>query len=171
MSNRLIVARERSNTRQHACDPSHARHSINNSIIVLDWITFWAEKIKKRGRKGGRGRQSMTLGAKRSERLSLRAMAHAFIKLFRFCIDLSIGRKKFIDDEISDLHDASVIRSLYCRPSKPLNHSTKRSHCWMWMIRSTGELGGKFYTIVINEIRSPVNFCIVEIPLLFIYSR
>lgn len=62
----------------------------------------------------------MTPGAKRSERLSLRAMAHAFIKLFRFCIDLSIGgggrgegeEKKFIDDEIPDLHDASVIRSL-----------------------------------------------------------
>lgn len=55
----------------------------------------------------------MTPGAKRSERLSLRAMARAFIKLFRFCIDLSIGgEKKFIDDEIPDLHDASVIRSL-----------------------------------------------------------
>lgn len=123
MSNRLIVARERSDTRQHACDPSHARHSINNSIIVLDWITFWAEKIKKkekgrgdggRKREGGGDRQSVTPGAKRSERLSLRAMAHAFIKLFRFCIDLSIGKgkKKFIDDEIPDLHDASVIRSL-----------------------------------------------------------
>lgn len=52
MSNRLIVARERSTARQHACDPSHARHSINNSIIVLDWITFWAKKNKKTSRGG-----------------------------------------------------------------------------------------------------------------------
>lgn len=77
-------------------------------------------KNKKKRKEAGSGdRQSVTPGAKRSERLSLRAMAHAFIKLFRFCIDLSIGRreggggeKKFIDDEIPDLHDASVIRSL-----------------------------------------------------------
>lgn len=55
MSNRLIVARERPNTRQHAYDPSHARHSINNSIIVLDWITFWAKKIKKKSGEGVEG--------------------------------------------------------------------------------------------------------------------
>lgn len=70
----------------------------------------------------------MTPGAKCSERLSLRAMAHAFIKLFRFCIDLSIGKK--IIAEIPDFHDASVIRNLSFS-SKPLNHSTEED-CIMY---------------------------------------
>lgn len=66
------------------------------------------KKIKKKS--SGKGKEwSATLGAKRSERLSLRAMAHAFIKLFPFCIDLSIGKKKIIDAEIPDFRHASVM--------------------------------------------------------------
>lgn len=131
--------------RQHACDPSHARHSINNSIIVLDWITFWAKKNKKKWRRGKRV-ECVTPAAKRSERLSLRAMARAFIKLFRFCIGLSIG-KKIIDAEIPDFHDASLIRNLLSVKAFE-SFNTARSHNVL-VEYGRSVFQGKFYIIAI----------------------
>jgi len=63
-------------------------------------LPFGRKKIKRAaGGSGARvgeggGGWSAAPGAECSERLSLRAMAHAFIKLFRFCIDLSIGERR-----------------------------------------------------------------------------
>lgn len=108
-------------TRQHACDPSHACHSINNSIIVLDWITFWAEKIKKRERGGGGGGKGAAecdaRGETQREAVITRngPCIYQIISVLYRPIDRGRGEgeeKKFIDDEIPDLHDASVIRSL-----------------------------------------------------------
>ena len=112
--------RERTCTRKCARDLVHAHHSINNSIIVPDWIT-----LRTRGKKVGtkineNGQRKDACDAMRCDamrcdatrcdamrcdttrcdearrgtnwhRMTLNARAYTFTKLFQFCTTLSIG--------------------------------------------------------------------------------